>query len=126
VKPSLLAAHRLTLWRLQITSHALMSSSINVDSLNNVPEFAKIIINSFVNGTRVAFIGLILGLIYSALLIPLLFSLFFFSTSKIRRQPIFLFVTTIVLIGIGIGIWVVYLVVSKNLLYNAQIIDKHE
>jgi hypothetical protein len=88
-----------------------MSTSISVD---DVPEFAKIIIQAFIDaGIKHSIAHLILGTAYAALLLPLLCSLFVFSTEKNRHQPIFIFVAFDVILGIGVNIFIAYVQVSS-------------
>jgi hypothetical protein len=85
-------------------------------SLDNVPDFAKAIIGAFIDGTKVSFVFLMLGTVYASLLVPLLFSLFAFSTRTTRRQPMFILVTMGVLLGIALGLWNGYLEVCDSVL----------
>ncbi|TFK35049.1 hypothetical protein BDQ12DRAFT_635510 [Crucibulum laeve] len=48
---------------------------------------------------------LIIGTVWSAVLIPILVALFFFSTKHLRRKPIFIFNVISILLGIAMGIF---------------------
>lgn len=73
-------------------------------SIDNVPEFAKIIINAFVSSTRYSVNMLIIGTLYSAILIPLLICLFAFSSARTRRTPMFMLITFDIILGLVNGV----------------------
>jgi hypothetical protein len=87
-----------------------MSSASDV-----IPEFAQVIISTFLGEARPFMILLMLGTALSAILIPLLFSLFAFSTPQTRRTMMFIKCVFDITLGLAAGIYSIYVEASLRL-----------
>lgn len=57
--------------------------------------------------------ALMIGTVWSAMLVPLLLTLFVFSTRELRRKPIFLLSVCAILLGLGEGSLNCYMMVGN-------------
>lgn len=84
----------------------------------NIPiPFAIIvpIVQGYADGIRPAFPFILISAVFSAMLVPLLFLLFAFSTARTRQSPVFVLNVAAVSLGIIVGILSNHLTVSLNL-----------
>lgn len=63
------------------------------------------ILEAFANGIRPSLGFILVGTIFSSMLIPILVVLFYFSTPNLRKQPIFIANVISILLGIVLGIY---------------------
>lgn len=90
-----------------------MSSTTDTSS---IPAFVIPIIEGYAAGIKPPIALLMVGTVFSSMLVPLLLSLFYFSTAEKRRTPTFLLVAFDVLLGLALGIWNGYIMVRLSLL----------
>jgi hypothetical protein len=84
------------------------------DSTDTVPQFAKDIINTFIEQTNSSFNILLIGIFTAGMLVPLVLSLFIFSNKRSRRSPMFVFIVFIMALGIVDNIWNAVIAVTSN------------
>jgi hypothetical protein len=77
-------------------------------SSSDVPDFAKVIITSYLQDVHQNFNILMLAVSLSAMLVPLLFALFALSTPESRRTIMFMKCVIDVVIGLVVGIYSTY------------------
>jgi hypothetical protein len=79
----------------------------------SIPSFAKPIIEAYAAATQPATISLAIVSAFTAMLIPLLVALFYFSTPRTRSRPTFIFASFDICLGIVIGAWGWYIHVCR-------------
>lgn len=79
------------------------------------------VLNGWAAGIRPAVAFLMIGTVFGSMLIPMLISLFYFSTPDSRRTPIFIYVVFTVLLGITLAITNDVIEVSEPLLTMTRI-----
>ncbi|KAF8624144.1 hypothetical protein AX17_007207 [Amanita inopinata Kibby_2008] len=75
-----------------------------MSSQPNIPPSIAAIINEVAAGFRQPLNILIINCTFSAMLVPLLVALFFFSTKALRRKPIFIFNVLSILLGLSLSL----------------------
>jgi hypothetical protein len=75
---------------------------------DNVPDFAKGIINTYAASTRSALYFLVIPSLYCAFLVPLLIALFVFSTKQLRYSLVFILIVADVICVILMGCITLY------------------
>ena len=63
---------------------------------------------------------LLIGTVWSSFLIPIAIALFFFSDSRMRRQPIFILNTCAIALGLAVGAINIYNLVSPPYIFTQQ------
>ncbi|EKM54747.1 uncharacterized protein PHACADRAFT_97703 [Phanerochaete carnosa HHB-10118-sp] len=69
------------------------------------PEIIASILEGYAKGIRTPLGFALIGTIFASILVPILISLFYFSTPTTRRQPVFILNVVMILLGIAIAIW---------------------
>jgi hypothetical protein len=82
------------------------SESGDVDT-GGIPASAGVIISAYSKEISPILRLLILYAVLGAICLPLLLAVFYFSTPRIRRTPLFMIVAFDILLGIGISCWMV-------------------
>jgi hypothetical protein len=73
------------------------------------------LVSAFAHEMRPVVGLLMVHTVLGAMLIPLLLTLLYFSTSRIRRTPLFWIVLFDVMVGLGVAIWDDVIMVSTRL-----------
>lgn len=94
----------------QLAGSAMSSLSASIPT--NIPAFAIPIINEYAKQIKPPVAFLMVGTVFATMLVPLLLSLFYFSTKEQRCRPIFILVVFDVLLGIALGVWNGFIMVS--------------
>jgi hypothetical protein len=81
-------------------------TSSSATGANGIPAFVAPLIGAYAESMRPIIVLLVIHSILGAICVPLLLALLHFSTARIRRTPLFLFVVFDILLGIAIAIWV--------------------
>jgi hypothetical protein len=90
------------------------ASTPSAPASTGIPAYAIPIIEAYAKGIKPPVAFIMIGTVFSSMLIPLLMALIYFSTSHSRRQPIFILNVLAIVLGLVVGTMSTDLMVPHN------------
>ncbi|EJD43389.1 hypothetical protein AURDEDRAFT_125841 [Auricularia subglabra TFB-10046 SS5] len=82
-----------------------MSSQPTTPTSATIPPFVSPILEAFASSIQPPIAFLMIGTIFSSMLLPLLIAVVYFSNDSTRRQPIYKLVVFVIMLALGLGVW---------------------
>jgi RsiW-degrading membrane proteinase PrsW (M82 family) len=82
-----------------------MASSTLPATSTAIPPFVTPIIEAYTTAIVPSINFIMIMTVFASMLIPLLICLFYFSNERMRRNPMFVLVVFVVLLGLALGGW---------------------